>query len=182
MVVAAGLVAGTAIVTNLPTPDDVTLRPYERHAVDGVVTIRTGEYQLVRVQGSTHGSSYPGESVGTQGLFLLITLRHRGLDSPSTFGQLTINDAAGRVFTTGGGVGGSNCSAAQPGIWEQCQALIEVSPQYLVGASAQCSAKLGSESWHDDVAVLELGVTATMISAWQTNHTPLRLGDATVGR
>lgn len=178
------LVIGGALVSALPSPDDVRNRPFEfRASVGQDVSTRAATYQVVTVQGarSVVSDDFSKSETTSLGLMLVITIWHAGITGPSTIVNPQILDTQGRLYSAVQSTQ-SNCSLGQPVLGEACEAIIEVSPDALAGSQLRLPAQRYSDGEHDEVAVIDLGITQQQVDEWLSRTTPLSIGPSRPGR
>lgn len=167
--VLAFLLVASALVSRLPSSEEVRNEPFERRvAVGQVVSLRGATYQVATVEGGRSVKGYRRDTLSTNGVFLVITIWHAGIDRPSNVDTPRVRDSHDRVFS--GGIqpleGLSSCTRGQPILGQTCQLVIEVAPDWLPGAELWIPSEWGVSGDHDEVAVIDLGITVEMVTAW----------------
>lgn len=183
--VLAFLLVASAVVTRLPSSEAVRNRPFERRASVGLdVSTRSATYQVTRVEGGKAVSRKKGGTLTTNGVLLVITIWHAGVDRPSAIPTPRLRDSQRRVYTGGFHPvdGWSTCTGGQPILGQTCQLVFEVAPDWLAGAELRLPVERGVDGSHDEVAVIELGITQDMVIGWLNPAASVTVTEAHGGR
>lgn len=165
------LVLTSALVSRLPTPDAVRNLPFERRGVVGQdVSTVAGTYRVIEIDGVTkvvNEDRLVRTAMTTSGLILIVTIWHAGNEVASVVDTPMVRDAHGRL--SGGSQlieGLSNCTSGQPVLGQTCELVFEASPEWLVGAELLIPTEWAVEGNHDEVAVINLGITPGQVAEW----------------
>lgn len=171
------LLGGAAIVSRLPDADEIRKAEFEREGAPGrSVALRSGTVRLVGVHGGKQFRAPPFEQVplvrSTNGVFVLPTIEISGSEGNAHFTGITLETADGRVF--GGSartIALNGCGPAPAGLPVRCQLIFEADPAALAGARLH----VPGDGAGDDVAVLDLGITAERARSFVNNDVPMTI-------
>lgn len=171
--VVAALAVGRVVGDQLPEPFDRLGAPRE-HAVSvgEAAHLRTAE---VMVTGTHLGPVLDDGITGisTPGVWLVADLELTGTGADSVLGTWEVVAADGvRTWSQTRGLT-RTCGLVPPGITQRCSVAVEVLPEAL--PSARLRLGTGSDLRYDDVAVVDLGVTADDVAAATTSATRVAL-------
>jgi hypothetical protein len=165
------LAAGNAVEHVLPGAEDGA-RPFERTGVVGEpLHLRYGTIEVGPPAGSTRLDTRDG-AYSTAGVYVVVPITFTAEREPQSVSYVAIRDTQGRVFRAGSrrnpySMGG----LAQPGIPRHTQAAIEMPVDAVPGAEVVVALQPNDEDHrHDDVAVIDLGLTDAHAQAWQTDE------------
>lgn len=166
--VVAALAVGQALNDRLPDSSDAS-RLFERPvAIGETVELRTGDLTPRSVEGATSILRSIGSSIRSPGLAVVVSFDFvsRQVSSSIRYGEL--RDGSGRVtvFGPSGDRNEVTCSGGPVGIVVHCTAVVEADPETLPGSVLGLS---GDEldPRFDDMAVIDLDITAADVRAWQ---------------
>jgi hypothetical protein len=171
--VLAGLAAGR-VVTGAFDSTDAINAPYLRAGALGrPVDLRYAAVTATRVDGSPCVST--GSGVGsefrTAGVFLVVRLTIVTKKEPAEVRYAALTDRQGRTFLTSS-VGRSSFSpgVGQPGVPRYASAVVEVPRDAVAGAHLRIALN-SLDQRRDDMADIDLGLTATQAAEWATART-----------
>ncbi|WP_166355479.1 hypothetical protein [Phytoactinopolyspora limicola] len=173
------LALGQAVERFLPSRDD-TLRPFERAGVVGEpLSLRYGTIEVGQPDGSTVLHA-PGGVYSTTGVYVVVPITFTAKGEPQPLAYVAIRDAEGRVYRAGSRRNPwSMLGAAQPGIPRQAQIAVELPVDAVAGAQVVLAPRPNDmDHRRDDVAVVDLGLTATDAQEWATDDDGVTLEPA----
>lgn len=169
--VVAALAVGQALNDRLPDSSDAS-RLFERPvAIGETVELRTGDLTPRSVEGATSILRSIGSSIRSPGLAVVVSFDFvsRQVSSSIRYGEL--RDGSGRVtvFGPSGDRNEVTCSGGPVGIVVHCTAVVEADPETLPGSVLGLA---GDEldPRFDDMAVIDLDITAADVRAWQESE------------
>lgn len=169
--VVAALAVGQALNDRLPDSSDAS-RLFERPvAIGETVELRTGDLTPRSVEGATSILRSIGSSIRSPGLAVVVSFDFvsRQVSSSIRYGEL--RDGSGRVtvFGPSGDRNEVTCSGGPVGIVVHCTAVVEADPETLPGSVLGLA---GDEldPRFDDMAVINLDITAADVRAWQESE------------
>ncbi|TDE01043.1 hypothetical protein [Jiangella asiatica] len=163
----AALATGRAVQDLMPAEQDAA-RAFERHGgVGEPLELRWGTVEVGAVEGSTRISA-DGQVRVTSGVYLVVPITFTAAVEPRAIAYVAVRDTSGRVFDTSVErnpfTSGGN---AQPGIPRRMTAAVELPADAVAGAELVVALPSNDEDHrHDDVAVVDLGLTAADAQAW----------------
>ncbi|AXH97002.1 hypothetical protein [Ornithinimicrobium avium] len=160
--VLAALAVGRVVGDQLPDPFEPLSAPRE-HAVGVGETAYLREAELT-VTGTRLGPLLDDglSPVPTPGIWLVVDLELTGAGSDSQLRTWEVVAADGTSWAQTRGLT-RTCSLVPPGITQRCSVALEVLPAALPGATLRLGT--ASDLRYDDVAVVELGLTAADVEA-----------------
>ncbi len=171
--VVAALAVGRVVGDQLPEPFDRLSAPREHVvAVGEAAHLRTAD---VVVTGTHLGAVLDDGTAGvtTPGVWLVADLEITGTDGDSRLGTWEVVSADGtRSWSQTRGLT-RTCSVAPPGVTQRCSVALEVVPEALPGATLRLGTV--SDLRYDDVAVVDLGLTAEDVEAAAGSATEVAL-------
>ncbi|GAA2089541.1 hypothetical protein IDH50_15735 [Aeromicrobium tamlense] len=176
VLVVLALVLGQWLHQQLPERAQSS-RPFEEPvAVGGTAALRSGDLEVLSVDGARSVAPAGGATMVSPGVFVAVELAWtpRGESSDLTYAAL--RDNAGRVLPFFGTSGRSSvsCTGLMVDRPARCVAVVEADPRSVPGASVAL-APLGLDERWDSMAVVELGVDASDVERWQEREEPLEL-------
>lgn len=161
--VAGTLLAGSWALGQVPGPDELRDRPFERPGAMGqVVQLRTGGLRVDHASLGHELVDTDGTRLPTTGVWLLVEYRFERSGEAGTSSGATVVDLAGRIFSATG----SGCEVAQPAIPRACTLAFEL-PAGTTGRGLALRFPAGVTERADDVAVIQLpelpGAVATVV-------------------
>lgn len=181
ILIIAALAIGSVITERLPKAADAGTAPFLHQAVVGQqVALRNALVRVDGVQGSPDikhqvGARYISSSHSVSGVWLVLTLSYSPLHEPSVPSRtgLRVKTTDGRTFSDARlsvePIGGM----AQPGFTRSYTYAFEVDPAALEGAHLLWPAS--KVDANDDVADIDLGITAEMATSFATNATSVEM-------
>lgn len=159
VIVVAALLVGSAINAQLPDPDAIFSTPFEHPGgVGETITLRNARITVTGVDAAKE-LEWLDQVAVSAGVFLVIDVTYEPVGETSVLGSSSRLVAAdGRQFGGRTPVA-SACGPAQPGLPLACKVSLEVPPDALAGAILEVPAG-GDTTLMDDVAVVDLGITA----------------------
>ncbi|GAA1736979.1 hypothetical protein [Luedemannella helvata] len=151
-------------------------RPFE-------VSVAMGETKLTRTFGvavvSVRGAGAitdptGGVPHGTNGIWIIVTLRATALDGPREIGHYSLRDARDRVFWASDRVkqGIHGGRTLQPGVWIEGEVAFEVPRDVATGKLTVLLAEHRFDTRVDSMIAVELdGVTTSAVDTWASDRT-----------
>jgi hypothetical protein len=180
--VVAALAVGHALDRVLPGDDDAA-RPFERAGVVGEpLDLRYGTIEVGAPAGSTRLAS-GNRMFSTTGVYVVVPMTFTAEREPQTLSYVAVRDPAGRIFEAGSqrnpySLGG----AAQPGIPRHAQAAVELPADAVAGAQLVVALQPNDDNHrHDDVAVIDLGLTEADAQTWLADDDGVDVGPVVEG-
>lgn len=169
----AALAVGRVVDESLPTSSE-PLKAFERHGViEETVSTRWADVEVVRVDAAAQVStSAAGAPEITPGLWLVVELDTTPWQDATSISWFELRDGAERTFTRGRGR--LDCAPTNPGIRTGCVVTVEVAPDTLPGSRIVLASNLMDQR-ADDLAVIDLGITADDVEQWTARSGPLLL-------
>lgn len=171
--VVAALAVGHVVVTAFPV-DDRVQAPFLRPTTVGeTVELRYARVTAGTPAGSTVLAPRDGTLLATPGVWLTVplTIEARGEPRALAFAELRGgDDRTYAVFTGGRSV--FLPGTAQPGIPRHATVQVELPPEALPGARLRVGLNRDDQRY-DDLADIDLGLTAADADAWADDDTPL---------
>ena len=170
--VLAALSVGRVVTEWLPEgPSPV--RPFERQtALDREVHLRYGDLRVTSVDGGRQLATST-EAMLSPGLWVTAHVDFTPRVDRSTLAYAELRDGQGRVLTAGGR-NVVECDVVNPGIPGHCLVAFEVDPAALAGSRLALTGNVNDQRG-DDMAVVDLGITAEQVSSWKARTTPVEL-------
>ena len=179
VVVIAALAIGLAVTSRLPSAEAIASRPFVRHAALGSpVPMRTGVVTVDAIDATT-AVKQSGTTVKTSAHWLLVTLRFTAAQEPAALAGMTIRAADGRTYSATRPLQ-STCGAGQPGITIRCTIPFELPGDALEGAHLLVPAALLGAGAGDDLADVDLGISADRAAELRTITEPKPVTAVTV--
>lgn len=178
LLVVAALFVGSYLKGHLPTPESFRDAPYLHAATVGQrVSLRTADVTVTGVQAAKR-VEHLGTVGQTPGVWLVVDLTWAARDQPA----LLAGSAPRVIAGDGRAFGGSQavvavCGPAQPGLPLACQLPFEVAADALEGARLHIPAGAGDAD-ADDVADIDLGITAERAAQFRSTDAQVKLADA----
>lgn len=171
VLVLAALVAGRSMTSAFPTGDRIDAPFVRPGTVEEVVTLR---YADVEAGAPTGGTTLEagGATLLTPGTWLVVPVTITATGEPRDLRYAAIRAADGTLYVAGSGRGGFDPGTAQPGIPRDVDVAVELPVSAVAGAHLE----LGLDSFdrrRDDVADIDLHLTADDADAWASSDAPL---------
>ncbi|GAA3529833.1 hypothetical protein AFL01nite_00620 [Aeromicrobium flavum] len=181
VLVVLALVLGQWLHQQLPERADAS-RPFEEPvAVGGTASLRSGDVEVLSVDGAPSVARKNGPVLLSPGLFVAVefTFTPRGESSSLRYGEL--RDNSGRVLPFFGSSGRSSidCVGRLVDRPTRCLAVVEADPASLAGAGLAVAPSDIDERW-DSMAVVDLGIDADDVTEWSARKQFLDLPQAGV--
>ena len=172
---------GSAVLTRLPTPDDITGAPFVfRGRLGEPATLRTGVVKATSLEASNQVVALDGTAVSQNGVFLIVRLTWTATPMPGALTDATLLARDGRTYETSNPVN-STCIRAQTGIPIRCAIPFEVSKDALEGAELIVPADPGGAVAGDQELHIDLGIDAATAARLVANTGLITLGEAVQG-
>ena len=172
---------GSAVLTRLPTPDDITGAPFVLHGRIGEpATLRTGVVTVTSVEASTQVVALTGTAVSREGVFLVARVTWTATPEPGPLTGATLLARDGRTYETTSPVN-STCIRAQTGIPIGCAIPFEVPKDALEGAELIVPADPVGAVAGDQELHIDLGIDAAIAAGLGAHTSPITLGEAVQG-
>lgn len=178
----AALATGRAVQQLMPA-DETSARPFERHGVvEEPLELRWGTLEIGEVEGSTRITSNGAVRI-TTGVYIVVPITFTAAGEPQRPSYVAVRDSHGRTF---GAISDRNPynlgGAAQPGIPRQTLAAVELPADAVPGAQLVVGLESNPEDHRrDDLAVIDLGLTADDATEWTAVQDPQEIGEPTDG-
>lgn len=167
--VVAALALGQTLDERLPDGDDSS-RLIERSVTMGrTAELRTGSLTPRSVDGSTTVLRDIGSSIRSPGVAVVLAFDFVSRDEPTSIRYGELRDGRGGVTIFGPSAERNRvtCPSGPVGIVVHCTAVVEVDPARLVGATMGLAVD-ELDPRFDDIAVVDLAVSAADVRAWKT--------------
>lgn len=170
--VLAALSVGRVVTEWLPDgPSPV--RPFERTASVGEdVRLRFGALRVTDVDGGPQLATSSAAKL-SPGLWVTAHVDFTPSVDKMGIGYAELRDAHGRVLTRGAR-NVLTCEVVNPGIPGHCLVAFEVDPTALAGSRLALTRNVNDERG-DDMAVVDLGISADDVTAWKSRTTAVEL-------
>jgi hypothetical protein len=173
LLVLAALVLGRVVSTALPVDDRIG-EPFVRSgAVEEEVDLRYARVSVGEPEGSTVADA-SGSLLATSGVWVLIPVTVVAEGEPRRLAYATVVGSDGRTYAASGMRSQLALGRATPGLPHYGAVLVELPGDAAVGAHLQ----LALDRWDqraDDMAEIDLAITAADVEAWQATDDPVRL-------
>lgn len=158
--IVVGLLAlGSAVLSHIPAPDDLARRPFVTVGTLGSsLRLRTGQIQVERVPASTTVRQ-GAITAATSAHWLVVTMTFTADREPAALAGMTIRAVDGRTYSLTRPFR-SSCGVGQPGITIRCALPFELPRDAVAGAVLVVPAELLGGGEGDDVAEIDLRITA----------------------
>ncbi|SDU77676.1 hypothetical protein [Jiangella alkaliphila] len=179
----AALATGRAVEGLMPV-DEETGAPFERPGdVGDRIETRWGDVEVTSVAGSTRIEDPSGTPHLTTGVYVVVEWTYTAAGEPQVPSYVAIRDTEGRLFRTSVERNPySSGGAAQPGIPRRLAAAIEVPADAVAGAELVVTLQSNPENHRrDDLAVVDLGLTADDAGAWAASEEPIEVDEPADG-
>ncbi|MBB5790066.1 hypothetical protein [Jiangella mangrovi] len=179
----AALATGRAVQGLMPA-ETAASEPFERAgAVGEPIETRWGTVEVTAVDGSTRIVDSAGTGRISAGVYVVVDWTYTAAGEPQIPAYVAIRDGEGRVFRSGSQRNPySSGGAAQPGITRQLATAIEVPADAVAGAHLVIALPDNDEDHRrDDIAVVDLGLTADDAEAYAAAEEPLEVADPVDG-
>jgi len=176
VLVVLALVLGQWLHQQLPERAQSS-RPYEEPVeVGGTARLRTGDLEVVSVDGAPSVAPDGGSVRVSPGVFVVVELAWTPRGKSSGLSYAALRDNAGRVLPFFGASSRSSidCSGAVVGRAVRCLVVAEADPGTVPGARLAL-APLGIDERWDSMAVVDLGADEDDVEAWLSRDEPLDL-------
>ena len=170
--VLAALSVGRVVTEWLPDgPSPV--RAFERAAtLDQEVHLRYGDLRVRSVDGGRQLATTTDAKL-SPGLWVTAQVDFTPRLDKSGLAYAELRDGKGRVLTPGGR-NVVECDVVNPGIPGHCLVAFEVDPAALTGSRLALTSNLNDQRG-DDMAVVDLRITAEQVATWRARTTPVEL-------
>ena len=167
--VVAALAVGQVLEEQLPQGSDGG-RLFERPVSMGqTIQMRTGDFTPRTVEGATTILRSIGSGIRSPGVVVVLSFDFvsRGESSSLRYGELRDGDGRVTVFGPSGERNDVSCEGGPVGIVVHCTAVVEADPETLPGSTMGLA---GDEldPRFDDMAVVDLGISAADVEAWKS--------------
>lgn len=173
LLVLAALALGRVVTTAL-TVDDRLGQPFVRSgAVDEAVDLRYAQVTAGEPTGSTVAEAF-GSLMATPGVWVLVPLTVVAEGEPRRLAYAAVVGSDGVTYAANGMRSQLALARATPGIPHYGSVLVELPPDAAVGAHL----RLALDFWNqgaDDLADVDLGITAADVEQWQATNESVRL-------
>lgn len=173
LLVLAALALGRVVTTALAV-DDRLGEPFLRSgAVEEEVDLRYARVTAGEPTGSTVAES-SGTLLATPGVWVLVPLMVVAEGEPRRLGYAAVVGSDGVTYAANGMRSQLSLARATPGIPHYGAVLVELPPEVAVGAHL----RLALDFWDqraDDLADIDLGITAADVERWQATSDPVTL-------
>lgn len=179
----AALATGRAVQGLMPSSDAASA-PFERTgAVGSPVETRWGAVEVTSVSGSTRITDAFGTGRISAGVYVVVDWTYTAAGEPQIPAYVAIRDGEGRTFRTSIERNPfSSGGAAQPGVPRRLSAAIELPADAVAGAELVVALPVNDEDHRrDDVAVVDLGLTAAEAEAWAASEEPIEVAEPSDG-
>lgn len=170
--VIAALSFGRVITEWLPEgPSPV--REFERTAaVDEQLHLRYGDLRVTAVDGGKQLAT-TSSAMLSPGLWVTALVDFTPTVDKTAVAYAEVRDGEGRVLTRGTR-NVLECTTVNPGIPGHCLVAFEVDPAALPGSHLALTRNRNDQRG-DDMAVIDLGITADQVTTWKARSTPVEL-------
>jgi hypothetical protein len=173
----AALAAGQ-VVTGAFQSDDAISAPFRRAGTIGsAVSLRYADVMATRVAGS-RCLSVGATALRTPAVFVVVALTIAATGKPADLGYAALRDRHGRTFLATGSRSSFVPGTAQPGIPRYANVVVEVPQDAVAGAHLRIALD-GLDQRRDDMADIDLGLTAAQAAGWADGATGVSVPDAT---
>jgi hypothetical protein len=170
--VLAALSVGRVVTEWLPTTPS-SLRPFERDAsVGATLDLRYASVRVTSVDGGRRLATST-EVKESPGVWVAVRATVEPSVDELTLGYAELRDGRGRVLTKGTR-NLLQCEPANPGIEVDCIVAFEVAADAAAG-SVLALTRNANDQRADDMAVVDLGITAGEVRSWQGRTAPVEL-------
>ena len=173
LLVLAALALGRVVTTAWPLEDRLS-EPFVRSgAVGAQVDLRYARVTAGEPVGAP-AAEVSGALLATPGVWVLVPLAVVAEGEPRRLAYAVVVGADGREYAARGLRSQVALGTATPGIAHYGAVLVELPPEAAVGALL----RVALDPWDqraDDMAEIELGITASDVAAWQANDDPVVL-------
>jgi hypothetical protein len=161
------------VVTELLPEGPSPVRAFERTtAVDRPVHLRYGDLAVTSVDGGRQLATSRSAML-SPGLWITAHVDFTPRLDKSAIAYAELRDGRGRVLTKGVR-NVLECDVVNPGIPGHCIVAFEVDPTALPGSLLALTSNANDQRG-DDLAVVDLGITADQVSTWKARTTPVEL-------
>ncbi len=173
LLVLAALALGRAVTSALPA-GELAAEPFVR---SGEVGTDIGLRYATVTAGAPEGSMVAeasGSLMATPGVWVLVPLTVVAQGEPRRLGYAAVVGSDGVTYAANGMRSQLSLSRATPGIPHYGAVLVELPPEAAVGAHL----RLALDFWDqraDDLADIDLGITAADVERWQATSDPVTL-------
>ncbi|MTB87523.1 hypothetical protein H9L21_05795 [Aeromicrobium senzhongii] len=157
-------------------------RPFEEQvAVGDTVSLRTGDVEVLSVEGATSVAPAGGQVLVSPGVFVAVEFTFTPRGESSSLRYAALRDNAGRVLPFFGSSGRSSitCTGRLVDRPTRCLAVVEADPATVPGARIAVAPSDIDERW-DSMAVIDLAATRQLVQKWSARSEPLELPEAGV--
>jgi len=175
----AALAAGR-VVTGAFQADDSISAPFLRTGTVGTtVSLRYADVTAGPVRGSSCVFVASGLSsvLRTPGVFVVVPLTIVAKDKPADLRYAAVRDRQGRTFLATGSRSPFAPGTAQPGLSRYASVVVEVPQDAVAGAHLRVALD-GLDQRRDDMADIDLGLTAAQAAEWARSTTEVTVPDA----
>jgi hypothetical protein len=172
----AALAAGRAVTTAFGV-DDAVSAPFLRAGTLGrAVSLRYADVTATSVLGSTCVSNGVGATAGmrTPGVFVVIPVVIVTKGKPADIRYAALRDRTGRTFVASGSRSSFLPGTGQPGVPRYASITVEVPPDAVAGMHLRIALD-GLDQRRDDMADIDLGLTAADTAEWTRSGTTIAI-------
>ena len=170
--VLAALSVGRVVTEWLPD-EPSPVRAFERQStLDREVHLRYGDLRVTEVEGARQLATTT-QAMLSPGLWVTAHVDFTPRLDRSALAYAELRDGQGRVLTAGTR-NVVECEVVNPGIPGHCLVAFEADPAALAGAHLALTSNLNDQRG-DDMAVVDLGITADQVASWKARTTPVEL-------
>lgn len=172
----AALATGRAVTTALPvdtTIDDPFVRP---GSVGTTVDLRYASVVADAPEGATQLDA-AGALLATTGVWVVVPLTITAHGEPIRLGYAAVRDSEGRLYRADGTRSQFAPGVAQPGIARHASVAVEIPADAAAGAHLLLALDPNDQR-RDDLADIDLGITAAQVARWAAASSPIELAVA----
>ena len=170
--VLAALSVGRVVTEWLPE-DPSPVRAYERATtLDHQVHLRYGDLRVTEVDGGKQLATSTSAML-SPGLWVSAHVEFTPTVDKVGLAYAELRDGEGRVLTRGSR-NVLECKVVNPGIPGHCLVAFEVDPTALAGSHLALTVNVNDQRG-DDMAVVDLDITAEQVATWKARTTPVEL-------
>ncbi|GEM_PF-825420 len=171
--VLAALAVGHVVTTAFPVDDRVTASFLRPVAVGETAALRYADVTVGEPTGSTVLDPDDGTLLATPGVWLVVPVTIEARGEPRALGFAELLGGDGRTYAVATGARSSFLpGTAQPGVARYATLRVEVPADALPGARLRLGLEQKDQR-RDDVAEIDLGLTAADADAWAADDTPV---------
>ncbi len=173
VLVLAALVLGRAVSTALSIEDRIGEPFVHAGEVGAEIDLRYARVTVGEPAGSTVADA-SGSLLATSGVWVLIPVTAVAEGEPRRLAYATVVGSDGRTYAANGMRSQLALGKATPGIPHYGAVLVELPADAAVGAHLQIALDFWDQR-ADDMAEIDLGITAADVETWQATDDPVRV-------